>query len=195
MSGTPISDGLTGRTAIVDVKNRLTTSSSVRSRQTDAAIDGNSYYINHDVVTLTSDNVSFVSYFKNNDTLPWKIDFLSLTTGLSVGGAGSFRTLFVSNPTGGSIIDSGGQSSVFNQNLGNPKELNGDFLFGFEGATADGESTPPALTISSGTVIPIVSGSPVIVEPGSSLALGVQPPSGNTSMEAQHIITLHRITD
>lgn len=195
MSATVISDGRSGRTATVDVKNRLTTSSSVRSRQTDAAIDGNSYYINHDVVTLTSDNVSFLSYFKNNDILPWKIDFLSLTTGFSVDGAGSFRTLFVSNPSGGSIIDSGGKSSVFNQNLGNPKELDGDFLFGFEGATADGASTPAALTAESGKIVEIVSGSPVIVEPGSSLALGVQPPSGNTSMEVQHVITLHRITD
>lgn len=189
-------DGLTGDTARVDEKNRLRVFAATRADEVDASVDGDSFFINHSIINLTSDSQSFIFYVKNTDDRIWLVDDLTFFIGTSDGGSGDFTSTFLTNPTGGTLLTAGADAFIFNQNLGDPRALNGTFLSGFEGATATGGIFDPGtLQIGTPTVIPVVTSSPIVFEPGSSLALSVTPPTGNTSMNVQHSMILHRSLD
>ncbi len=95
--------------------------------------------------------------------------------------------------TAGTCVGRGTSFEPANFNFGSAKTLTSSCLKGAEGLTATGGTQGFISTISpaSGTRVLIPFDS-VILTPGSSLAVIVTPPSGNTSMNIQVGVNLHR---
>ena len=193
MSGlTVISDGADGFTAKVDELRRLTTFATIQADSTAASLNGDTFFISHPVINLTSDAESYVIYVENIDTVDWVVNEFATDYGPSTGGIGDFLTRFVSNPTGGTLIDSGSDAFAANMNLAQPQTLSGTFKYGAEGSTITGGTNVPQGLVVSDTRAGRFTGGPIVIGPGTKFALSVTPPTGNTDMNVQVSIILHR---
>lgn len=191
MSGV-IKDGATGNTAQVDSRNRLRTFSTAQSAATAASIGGDTFFITHDVINLSSDNESFIFHLENNDTLDWIVNLLQFVFGPSTDGTGDFRTKVVRNPTGGTLITAGTEVEAINMNIGSPAPLSGTFLVGVDGSTSTGGDANPAVLIPAAPTAVELNSGPIVIPPGTSVNLSVTPPSGNISINAQVTLIINR---
>ena len=192
---TVIKDGKTGKTARVDSRNRLNTFAISETAPTDAAINGDLYNVNTGIITLTSGTVSSLMFLKNDDTVNWVVSRVFYNASASTGGTGRWLADVVANPTDGTLISAGTDFTAFNLNFGSPESLAATLKKGAEGSTlTDGEVRVSTLVPSAGARVLIPFDS-VILEPGSSLAIQITPPTGNTSMEIQVGVNLHRVVD
>jgi hypothetical protein len=188
-----IKSGTSGYTAEVDNQNRVQVFSTAQTEPTARAILGDSYNINTGTITLTSATTSALMYLKNTDTVTWTLSRVFYNADVSTGGSGGWLAEVAANPTAGTLISAGVSFDPVNFNFGSAKELTSICLKGAEGSTATGGTQGAVSTIipasGSRVLIPFDS---VILEPGSSMAILVTPPAGNTSMDIQVGVNLHR---
>lgn len=191
-----IKDGTgSGYRAEVDSKNRLRTMAVVESGGTTAALVGDLYNINTETINLTSANASSLLYIKNTNLTPWVLDRVFYNAGTSTGGSGDFLAEVIANPTTGTLITSGTAITPHNLNFGSSKTLTATTLKGAEGSTiTDGTVRVSTIIPTSGSRV-LISFDAIILEAGSSLAIKITPQTGNTAMNIQVGLNLHRFTD
>ena len=187
-----IEDGLSGKTVRVDDFNRLRTFSTVESDATAASLSGGTYFIAHPIATLTTDSATDLIYVENTDSVPWVLNSVSLSVGASTGGVGSARTLFKANATGGTLITNGADVPAVNMNLGSPKPLEGVFKFNDTGLLqVESPAVIPGLGVGGERSTEFVGG-PIVIAPGTNFTMGYTPPAGNTFLEIEYSIIIHR---
>ena len=188
-----LKSGTTGSTAEVDAANRIQAFSTSQTNATSKAVAGDSYNINTGTINLTSANSSSLLYLKNTDTVTWTIARVFYNAEVSTGGGGGWLAEVAANPTAGTLLSGGTAFLPVNFNFSSAKQLISTCLKGVEGSTATGGTQAAVSTIipASGTRVLIPFDS-VILEPGSSLAVVVTPPAGNTSMDIQVGVNLYR---
>ena len=191
-----IQDGTgTGYRAEVDDKNRLRTLSIAQSSGTQAALDGDLYNVNTETINLTSDSASSLLYLKNTDTVPWIIDRVFYNAAVSTGGTSDFLAEIVANPTAGTLISGATATTPHNLNFSSTKTLGGLAYKGAEGSTiTDGTVRVSTIIPASGTRV-LIGFDSIVMDAGSSLAVKITPQTGNTSMDIQVGVNLHRFTD
>jgi len=188
-----IKSGDSGNVAEVDEKKRLRTFSVTQEQTTSSSLEGDTFFITHDIVNVTTANKSFVFHMENTDTVDWIIDAFVSLFGLSTGGTGKdFKSHIVRNPTGGTLISAGTAGSAINMNLGSPKVLAGTFLKGVEGSTSTGGEENPDGIILKDQTLTSLTGGVVVIAAGTSVNFGLTPATGNTSMNVKLTLIIHR---
>lgn len=179
--GFEITDGTgKGLSAGVDLNNRLLTNSVNESIFQFSTENGNAYFLGSPFITLTTTGESAVFFVENNEDDPLILGTFFLIAEVSSGGTRNmFRVNWYKNPT--DIL--GTATSALNQNFGSSNELDATIKFGSQGAGVTGG------TLSATLSFPIAQfnqlDANLILEKGSSFALTVTPPPGNTSMPVQ----------
>ena len=192
MSGlTTIMDALTGRTARVDEDNRLKVNASAQPRAVDEALAGGAFIITTGSLNLTSDSMSHVLYAKNNEDVSWVINAISMSVG-ATDGAGDSLVQFTIGAVGGTLLTAGTDMTPINLNLGESKQLTVTAKKGAEGSSVSGGLAAAPTLVPSGTIARDFPAKPIILAPGSSLAVGFQPPTGSTSMNIQFQLPIYR---
>lgn len=191
-----IKDGTgSGHRAKVDSKNRVAARSVTETGSTTAALVGDLYNINTETISLTSSGASSLLYIKNTNLVPWVVDRIFYNAGVSTGGSGDFLAEVIANPTTGTLISAGTAITPHNLNFGSTKSLTAITLKGAEGSTiTDGTVRVSTIIPASGTRV-LISFDAIILEAGSSLAIKITPQTGNTAMNIQVGLNLHRFTD
>lgn len=185
-----IGDGLgSGRLVGVDSSNRILAASITEDIASHVAEYGGRYNLNTGTITLTSASASAVMYFKNNEDYDYSINSFIFYFGASTGGTGLSTIDIYADATGGTIISGAVDGAMkFNMNMGTARELQADFYKGAEGNTLTG-----GIHAFSGYQAPgnarILSVGQLLVPKGESLGAIITPPTGNTSMNVQVIIS------
>ena len=192
MSGpTVIKDGLTGKTARVNNKNQIEAFAVSVAQVVNSSVNGDAFFITTGIVNLSTDGESWILNIKNNESIDWVINSLTVDFGAS-DGVGDIQAAFSSGATGGTLIDSGVTIPASNLNLGSAKELDSDIKLGAEGSTVSGgPGSADVLIPETSKTVPFIS-SPIIVGPGTSLAVGITPAAGNSSMDVQARVIVYR---
>lgn len=180
--GFEITDGTgKGTSAAVDINNRLLTNAISESVLQFAAELGDAFFIGSPLTTLTSDSPSAVIFIENRENKPLILSQFFITAESTSGGSPNmFRVSWYKNPT---TITSSTASTALNQNFGSSSELDANILVGSEGSSVTGGSLVAQLSFPIGEVNVIDAN--LILEKGSSFAITIQPPSGNTSSTVQ----------
>jgi len=195
MSNFVLKDGKTGKTAGVDESNRLKTFAVSQLEETNVALDGDTFTINTSDITLTTANESGVLHISNTDTVPWIFTRLFFNVGASTGGAGHWRLKAIKNATAGTLISGGTAITPVNLNFGKAKTLISTSLKGAEGDTVtDGTDVIDRIVPTAATSV-LIANNPLILEPGSTVAFTITPPSGNTSFITQSGVVLVRFEE
>ncbi len=183
MSDTRIKDGTgASKFAKVDSTNRLHTRGIVTNLYQQALVDGKAFFISSGVQTLTSANISYLLYVKNNDDRDLLVDLSIVNLGASTGGSGDFIFTITLNPTAGTLVSAGSTGVAANVNLGSATTADLTVLTGIEGSTlTDGIPIPNILNYPGRETVQDT----VVLPRGSSLAMGATPPSGSTAMSVQ----------
>ena len=183
MTKTIIKDGTgTGFNAKIDNTNRMLIRGPTVGSFEEAMIEGKGFFISSGIQTLTSTSASFLLYIKNNDDRDLQLSLSVFNLGVTTGGVGDCIITSVINPTAGTLIDSGSTGVAANARIGSATVADIDILTGVEGSTiTDGIQVPSIFVHPARTEI----ANNVIVPKGVSLAFGVTPPAGNTSMGVQ----------
>ena len=192
MSGrTSILDPLSSDAAQVTKQNRLKTASSSQSQSIVQALNGETFIITTGSVNVTDAALSYLLYVKNSEQTNWVIEFIGGTFG-ATDGTGDGFVRFAIGPTAGTLVTAGTDFVPANLNFGSPTRLTGVFKIGATGSTiTDGFVADPTL-IPEGLATRIFPARPLIIAPGSSFAIGFQPPTGNTSMNIQLQVPVYR---
>lgn len=177
-----IKSGQNGNTANVNSLGELHTFAVTESIVVRKALESKSYIITTPIINLTSDTLSHVFFMNNSDLFPWIVIDAFFRYGVS-DGSGDFRSVGTLNPTGGTLLTGGTAFFPSNLDLANQVPLPGTFLYGQEGDTATGGLGSGEILVQENRAQE--GAIPVILRPGTSLAFGVEPPSGNTSMNVQ----------
>lgn len=179
--GFEIQDGKgKGLSAGVDTNNRLLTNAISETSFQFAAERGEAYFIGTPLVTLTNANASAIFYLENNEDDPIILGSFFLVAEATTGGSPSiFRVAWYKNPT--DIL--GTSTTALNQNFGSSNELDATIKYGSQGAGVSGGTLSAQLSFPIGQFNQIDAN--LILEKGSSFALTVTPPPGNTSMPVQ----------
>jgi len=181
-----------GYLAKVDSDNRLYTKSVVSTEQEHESSNGLAYNINTGIITLTNATKTPVLYLKNNEEFDLIIDTVLYMTGASTGGSGNVLVEIVRNPTAGTIVS--GASDVemnVNRNFGSTRSLSANAYKGATGNTlTDGVKFIESI-LSTATQRVAVSVGAVIIPKGSSMAIQITPPTGNTSMATEWAISCY----
>ena len=164
-----IKSGDSGNTAKVDDSGRLATFAVTQTEEVATAREGQAFLVTHPLVELTDSTESFVFYCKNDDIVPWILEFLSRT---------------VIGATGGTLL-TGTDGAAINLSVGAPNILPVTVKAGAQGATATGgASLFPSIVVKDQMTAPFIGG-PVILPPSTSFAYAVTPPAGNTSLKVK----------
>ena len=185
-----------GYLAKVDNANRLSTNSVTTSAQEFASANGLAYNLNTGVITLTNATKTPVLYLKNNEDLDLIIDLVLYMTGASTGGSGNILVEVVRNPTSGTIV-SGASNVEMNQNrnFGSSRSLSVNAYKGTTGNTlTDGVKFIESILATATQRVAINVGA-IILPKGSSIAIQITPPTGNTSMATEFAISCYLSED
>lgn len=179
-----IKSGSDGNTAKVNELGELSTFAVTEDVTIRKALSAEAYLIGTPIINLTTDTISYVIYVFNSDLVPWIITKIFPRYGESVGGGGlDFKSSTIFNPTGGTLLSSGTDFFAANLDLANQVPLQGIFKYGAQGLIAVGNN--PAAETLIPAARPFENPVPIILRPGSSFAVGVTPPTGNTSLNVQ----------
>ena len=177
-----------GYAARVDKTNRLEVAASVVDEERVAILAGEAWAIGTGLLQFTSANNAAVIYIKNESEADLIVDRFRVMFGTSTGGAGDWLFRIDRNPTGGTIISNASPAGVLNINHGASTTPDGLF---YKSSVNPIAGTPDTVTGGQGSQFPIKStGENQLIIPagrilptGSSLALQVQPPAGNTDAD------------
>ena len=179
--GFEITDGTgRGNSAGVDTTSRLLTRSINETIFENAAEEGEAYFIGTPLITATTANESALFYLKNNEDDVLILGNFFLIAESTDGSPNMFRVNWYKNPTS---ISSGTITNALNQNFGSSDILNADVEYGAEGSSVTGGSLVATLSFPIGDINSIPAN--LILPKGSSFAITITPPSGNTSMAVQ----------
>lgn len=180
--GFEITDGKgKGFSAGVDENNRLLTNSISETVFQYSAELGDAYFIGTPLVTLTNANTSALIYIENNEDEPLILgNFFFIAESTTGGSPSIFRATWYKNPT---AISSGTATTALNQNFGSSNELNATIQYGAQGANVSGGTIAASLSFPIGQFNQLDAN--LVLEKGSSFALAITPPAGNTSMAVQ----------
>lgn len=177
-----ISDGQgTGNKAKVTSGGQLSIVGAVRSSSEQEAIDGDLFFYNTPIITLTSASASAIFLIKNNAEEDLFLVETIVSIGNSVGGSGGAIILGgVRNAVDSTVESLGGAGGNTSQNFGSSATLDVTTLFGAEGAAV-------TAVVTSGVFVPELVrfntiASRIVLEQGNSYAILVTPPAGNTSL-------------
>lgn len=181
--GFQIQDG-TGKGYLsgVDSKNRLLTSTINETAFEHAAETGDAYFIGTPQITLTNAAASAVFFLENQENRPLILgNFFITAEGTTGGSPNAFRVAFYKNPT--TIGPTFSATTPLNQNFGSSNELESVAYYGAQGSGVSGGTLVAALSLPIGqfNIVP----ANLVLEKGSSVAITIQPPAGNTSMTIQ----------
>lgn len=177
-----IEDGATGLTAAVNNENRLLVAAETASTVATHSLLGQSYDFSTTVINLTTAGESGIIYLKNtNPTEILQIARFAMSLGATTGGgtADAFIRLYA-NPTGGTLISAGTTITAGNRNFGVITPALATATQGVTGSTITGGTLVATLMTAASTRNLIDS--EIVLPPGASLAVSVQPPAANTSM-------------
>lgn len=150
---------------------------------------GNRYNLNTDDTTITNDGESVLLYIKNNESRELVIDAFVIILGASTGGSGDAKGYIYRNPTLGTIISNATPMSIIsNLNYGSSNALTADIFKGAQGSTQT-NGVKSLTTIMTAGATNVISVGDIVLPKGSSVALGITPPAGNTSMNI-HVAAL-----
>lgn len=176
-----IEDGTgTGKKVKVDSNNRAQVSSTSSTLADTALQKGLFFLLATGIIELTSASASGILYIKNNEESDLLIGKTGLFLGPSTGGSGIVEYSFIANPTGGTLISNATAGVNVNANGGSARALSANVYKGVEGATTVGTDFTILFPHDDGVW---EQGSPVILPRGSSVAIKLKPPVGNTSMK------------
>lgn len=193
MSELTIKSGDSGNVASVDDKKRLATFAVTEPEAVNSSLQGETYFIGTGIINLSTAGESHIMYVKNTDTVDWVVEGVLLAFGKSTGATGlDFLANFTVGGTQGTLISAGSDISVLNMNIGNAKQLTGEFKEGVEGSTVTNGFLAPALLVPSDSInIEFVAG-PIIIAKGTSVAVSYVPATGNTSINVNVGMTIYR---
>lgn len=180
--GFQIQDGTgKGNVAGVDKTNRLLSRTINETIFENSAEEGEAYFIGTPLISLTNSALSTIFFILNNEDADLIFDNFFLIAEATTGGSPNiFRTTWYKNPTS---ISSATSTTPLNQNFGSSKTLSGTFQYGAQGSTATGGSVVAQLSFPIGVFNDIPA--KLVLPKGSSFAIGITPPTGNTSMAVQ----------
>lgn len=176
-----IKSGDNGYTADVNELGELKTFAVTESVLIRKALNAESYLITTPIITLTTDTVSHIFYMRNTGLLPWIIQDSEFRFG-STDGVGDITQTGTLNPSGGTLLTAGTDFPANNLDLANQIPLSAELKFGAEGSTVTGGTGGDILIPDP---LDSKGPSPIIIRPGTALAVGFTPPTGNTSMNVQ----------
>lgn len=180
--GFQITDGKgSGKKAGVDLSNKILTRSTTESIFDEAAEEGLANFVGTPLITLTNAAESAVFFIKNNEDDDIIMENFFFVAEATTGGSPNmFRVSWYKNPTS---ISSGTAVTPLNQNFGSSRVLDATVQYGAQGSTVTGGSNVAILSFPIGELNDIPA--KLILPKGSSLAITVTPPTGNTSMSVQ----------
>ena len=177
----------------VDEYNRAHTRSVTFTEQHDSNERGNAYNINSGTVTLTTANDSAILYVKNNETTDLHITDLIVGLGPSTGGTGGIPVITIyRNPTGGTIVSGATAASInSNRNFGSANSITVDAYKGDGTALTltGGEDHITSYQTTSGRAV--FTDIDLILPPGTSIGVLVNPQASNTSMNTYAAIVCY----
>jgi hypothetical protein len=183
-----INDGTgTGSKLRISRQNRAQTDAVTHSSAQQAAEEGRLYQIGAGIVNLTSANESQVLFLKNEGDKDLEIVNVTISSGLSTGGAAGDVLLaqLYSNPD--SIT--GTDAPFVNNNLGSSRSPEGVFTAGAEGSTITGG------TLGGAVYLPVAQFQRVelywVLPKGASLAISITPPAGNTNLNVGCFVDIY----
>lgn len=128
-------------------------------------------------INLTTSTASAVFFIENNEDLPLNIgEFFFMADATTGGAPAAFKTSWYKNPT--DILGTG--TTALNQNFGSSNELDATVKYGAQGSGVSGGTLAATLSFPIGQFNTIEAN--LVLEKGSSLAITVTPPAGNSSM-------------
>lgn len=189
MSSYTLKDGTgNGFTQKVDNENRAYTYTTTETNEEHSVAEGTAWNLNTLDMVLSSDTGSATQYIKNTGNTDLIIQRWVVVTGPSTGGASTDNVLveIVRNPDSVSFSTS---LQPFNSNFGSNDQPEALTYKGGEGETITGGDVVIASRMTAGTrnILPVVC----IVPQGTSAAIRVTPPSGNTNMIVQSVIVAY----
>jgi hypothetical protein len=180
--GFQIQDG-TGKGYVsgVNSKNRLLTSTINETTFQYGAEIGDAYFIGTPQITATTAGSSAIFFLENNEDMPLILgNFLTIAEATAGGSPNIYRLIWYKNPTS---ITSGTTTTPLNQNFGSSNELDCTAQYGVQGSVVNGGTVVTTLSLPIGQFNNIEAN--LVLEKGSSFAVVVIPPAGNTSMAVQ----------
>lgn len=180
--GFEITDGTgKGNSAGVDRTNRLLVRNVSETIFQNAAEEGEAFFIGTPIITATTAGESALIYIKNNEDDQLVLgSFFLIAEATASGSPNMFRINWYRNPTS---ISSGTAIPALNQNFGSSNTLDADIEYGAEGSTVTGGSLAATLSFPIGQFNQLDAN--LVLEKGSSVAITVTPPAGNTNMPVQ----------
>jgi hypothetical protein len=180
--GFEITDGTgKGNSAGVDRTNRLLVRNVSETIFQNAAEEGEAFFIGTPIITATTAGESALIYIKNNEDDQLVLGaFFLIAEATASGSPNMFRINWYRNPTS---ISSGTAIPALNQNFGSSNTLDADIEYGAEGSTVTGGSLAATLSFPIGQFNQLDAN--LVLEKGSSVAITVTPPAGNTNMPVQ----------
>ena len=149
-----------------------------------AAIQGDSFGVSTDIVTLTSATESGVFHIKNTSDDDLLIIEQFLILGASVGGSGVTTVTYYTNATAGTLISNASPIVPGNRRLADSRLLGADTYSGMEGDTISGG------LVSAFASAGFFNTTPFVLPSGVTLAISITPPAGNTSLPVTFGINL-----
>lgn len=187
-----IEDGRTGNTVEVNDKNQIESFATSRTQLSQALLAGDGYIITTPSINLTTANLSAILHVENTDTQDWIVNRFFVNIGPSnVTDEHSFQLAY--NSSGGTLISGGTPFSAVNLNAGSAKTLTSVVLSGVEGSTITGGTIVIDSIVPATGARTAIAGDNFVMPPGTSLQVTVTPPTGNTDMNAQVGILIHRV--
>lgn len=168
----------TGNKLKISNENRAQVDAVTHTSAQEAAEEGRLFQIGAGIVNLTTATESAVLFLKNDGDNDMEIVNITISSTLSTGATAGDVMLakLITNPT--SIV--GTPAPFVNNNLGSSKTPEGVFTAGAEGSTVTGGA------LGGAAYIPVASFERVelywILPKGSSLAITITPPTGNTNL-------------
>lgn len=157
-----------------------------------AVLNGDSFAAAGDIISLTTSTISYLLYIANDNTHDIVVSNFRASIGATTGGANDDWLFTIQiNPIGGTLISLGTPTISVNNNLGSAKTLSITALTGIEGSTATGGVPITQLTQGKSD---FMLGQKVVIPAGSSFAIGLTPPAGNTATTVTTGVTLIKQT-
>ena len=193
MVGEPIKDGTgSGKSAKVNVDNRLLTDTVQMSTAAQASRLGDSYNINTGDITLTSAAESAVLYVKNNEDRDLIITTIIFLIGNSTNGSGDLIASVFANTTVGTVVDDASDVEMkHNKNFGSNQTLTADAYKGAQGKTLTDGTVAFRSRLNGASKQYSIGTGDIIIPKGGSIGVKITPQTGNTSVTLQVAMAVH----
>jgi hypothetical protein len=184
----------TGVTAGVSSEHRMKTTSAAYTALQFRTANGGAYNINVGTMTLTSSQESGIVFFKNTSaTVSLQFDRIHLSVGKSTSGSGDVIIRYYQNPTAGTLLTYAQPvTGTANRNFGFSKPIPATTYKGGDGTTATGGTFVASFIVQDANFY--LFEPQLVLAPGTSVAITMQPKTGNVSLLTTATVNLFEIT-